>query len=258
MWLIHIENSFSQNGILLFVGHSINNPSDSTTNLSEYQQVLPYGPCQAIGTNICHPCGNYLYHEKMTKCINLSESFTPAWSPDSTAHQDQYLSWTLIQTWFITFKLIIYWIHNIQINNLMNRLVLLSDNTWIDFSITCDNARHSSVYRCWQMFQPYVECNVVKSDIQPLKITPSKSVFTDCVINIHHFTGQHFISYGLFYSMHHYIDCTELHYCTCPHTSWNTYNVLSTPTIRALQKIGWSLDTMIGILLVNYRHQHPK
>ena len=34
------------------------------------------------------------------KIMNPSESFTPAWSPDSTAHQ--YLSWTLIQTWFIT------------------------------------------------------------------------------------------------------------------------------------------------------------
>ena len=41
------------------------------------------------------------------KCMNLSESFTPAWIPDSTAHQDQYLSWTLIQTWFITIKSII-------------------------------------------------------------------------------------------------------------------------------------------------------
>ena len=58
MWLIHIENSFSQNGILLFLGHSIIDPSDSTTNLSEYQQLLPYGPCQAIGNNICYPGGS--------------------------------------------------------------------------------------------------------------------------------------------------------------------------------------------------------
>ena len=40
-------------------------------------------------------------------CMNPSESLAPAWSPDSTAHQDQYLSWTLIQTWFISIKSII-------------------------------------------------------------------------------------------------------------------------------------------------------
>ena len=49
--------------------------------------------------------------------------------------------------------------------------------------------------------------------------TPSQSVFPDCVINIHHFTEQHFIFYGPFYSMYHYINCTELHHGTCPHTS---------------------------------------
>ena len=65
----------------------------------------------------------------------------------------------------------------------MNMLVLLSDGTWIDFCIICDNARHSSVYRCWRMFQPYIESNVVKRNIQPAKNTPSRSVFTDCVIN---------------------------------------------------------------------------
>ena len=36
------------------------------TNLSEYQQVLPYGPYHAIGNNICYPCGKYPSHEKMT------------------------------------------------------------------------------------------------------------------------------------------------------------------------------------------------
>ena len=42
--------------------------------------------------------------------MNMSESFTPTWSPDSTAHQDQYMSWTLIQTSFITVNSIIKWI----------------------------------------------------------------------------------------------------------------------------------------------------
>ena len=149
-------------------------------------------------------------------------------------------------------------IHNSQINKLTNMLVLLSDDTWIDFCITCDDARHSSVYRWWPMFQSYTDCNVVKRNIQPGKNTPNQSVFADGVMNIRRFTEQHFISYGPFHSMHHYVDCTELHYGTCHHTSWNTYNVLITPTIRALQKIGWCIDAMRGILLANCRHQHPK
>ena len=74
MWLIHIENSFSQNGILILSGHSINNPSDSTTKLSEYQQVLPYGPCQAIANTICYPCGKYPTTHPMRRWQKLYES----------------------------------------------------------------------------------------------------------------------------------------------------------------------------------------
>ena len=67
-------NLFSQNGILLFLGHSINNPPDSATNLSENQQVLPYRPCQAMGNSICYPCGKYPSHEKMTKIARIRQN----------------------------------------------------------------------------------------------------------------------------------------------------------------------------------------
>ena len=35
-------------------------------NINRY---LPYGTCQAIGNNICHPCWKYPAHEKMTKIV---------------------------------------------------------------------------------------------------------------------------------------------------------------------------------------------
>ena len=95
--------------------------------------------------------------------------------------------------------------------------------------------------------------NGVKRNIQPGNNTPNQSVFTEYVINIHNFIEQHFISWGPFYSMDHYIDCTELHYDTCPHTM-SPQHQPSEP----LKKIGRSLDAMHEILLVNYRHHHPK
>ena len=67
------------------------------------------------------------------------------------------------------------------LNVLMNMFVLLSDDTWIDFCITCDNARHSSVYRCWQMFQPIhgVQCGEEEYPVRE-KNTHSVSIHWLC------------------------------------------------------------------------------
>ena len=64
---ICIQKSLSQNGILLFVGHSITNMLDITVNLSEYQQVMAHEPWQAMGYN--YPGGTYASE------TDVSESF---------------------------------------------------------------------------------------------------------------------------------------------------------------------------------------
>ena len=83
----------------------ITRPPGSTTVLSEYQQVLSYGPCQAIGNNICYPCGKYPSHEEMTKIVYIRQKASLL-HDHLTAEHIRTNIWfgQLIQTWFITVK----------------------------------------------------------------------------------------------------------------------------------------------------------
>ena len=161
MWLIHIENSFLQSGILLFLGRNINNPQyHKFVRISTGIAILPHVK-QLVTTFVILVESTHLMRkwQKLYESVRRLDSIMITWQHSTSGPVSELDSDTSL-------------IHNSQINNLTNMLVLLSDDTWIDFCITFDNARDSSVYRWWPMFQSCTECNVVKRNIQPGRIHP--------------------------------------------------------------------------------------
>ena len=153
MWLIHIENSFSQNGILLSLGRNIR-----CCHMDDVKQLVTTFAILVESTHLMRKW------QKLYESVRKLDSIMITWQHSTSGPVSELDSDTNL-------------IHNSQINNLTNMLVLLSDDTWIDFCITYDNARGSSVYRWWPIFQSCTESNVVKRNIQPGKNTPQYTPF---------------------------------------------------------------------------------